>query len=415
MNALIAPYSSNFEWCDEFFPQQSLCSLPLAGKPFLTHILDLCSLLKIERARILDYAREAGLAQLLQERAEYWEMELNYEGESLSPSLEKLLHRHYGYLDSAEGTLIFRGEFIPRCQDPSEIFSEFVTCDDPAHAEDGLYFWKDGVLLKSTIPIEPVTSLKSYFELNFTLLKEPLWCNLPGYGNEPGVFIGMDVAIKQNCTIQTPVMLGDSICIERDCVLKNGVIIGDSAVIDYATTLNHTLVMNRTFVGSHTEFTDMIIDGERIINVNASVYIDQYDVSISSVIRNLHGFKLCTVFEYILLVFLAIVGLPGYIIALLFGSEFRRSVCWKWLSLDRYPKIWRALLHRGRLIRRNNHDTYYVLCASEGFGTPMTPEQQSIDDLYYNHHCSIAMILHIAIRSYINRFLASNYEDVSSQ
>jgi hypothetical protein len=411
MNALISPYSTQFEWCDEFFPEQSLCSLPLAGKPFLDHILDLCSLLKIERARILDYAREAGLAQHLQERAAYWEMELNYEGESLSPTLEKLLKRHNGYLDSTEGTLIFRGEFIPRCKEPSEIFAEFDTCDDPSMAEDGIYFWKDGVLLKSTVPLEPVTSLKSYFELNFTLLKEPLWCNLPGYGSEPGVFIGMDVAIKPNCDIQTPVMLGDSICLERDCVLRNGVIIGDGAVIDYATKLDHTLVMGRTFVGSRMEFSNMIIDGERIINISDGVYIDQYDVSISSVIRNLHGFKLCSVFEDIMLVILAIVGLPFYVIALLFGKDFRESFCWHWLSLDRYAKVWRALLHHGRLIRRDERDKNYVLCASEGFGTPMTAEQQSIDDLYYNHHCSIGMILRITLSSYINRLLSSHHAD----
>ena len=33
MNALIFPYTRGFGWCEEFFPERSLCSLPAAGKP----------------------------------------------------------------------------------------------------------------------------------------------------------------------------------------------------------------------------------------------------------------------------------------------------------------------------------------------------------------------------------------------
>ena len=48
MNAIIAPYTAGFEWCDEFFPEKSLCSMPLAGKPLAEHLLDLCaSILKL--------------------------------------------------------------------------------------------------------------------------------------------------------------------------------------------------------------------------------------------------------------------------------------------------------------------------------------------------------------------------------
>ena len=69
MNALIFPYTRGFGWCEEFFPERSLCSLPAAGKPLAEYLLDFCSLLNVSRAVVQDYCFDSAYRERLLQKS----------------------------------------------------------------------------------------------------------------------------------------------------------------------------------------------------------------------------------------------------------------------------------------------------------------------------------------------------------
>lgn len=112
MNAIIAPYTAGFEWCDEFFPEKSLCSMPLAGKPLAEHLLDLCTVFGAERALVLDYNLDLAFRRRLESQEHRWPLQISYEGASLCPDVQALTGRNAAFIGESE-TLIFRGPILP--------------------------------------------------------------------------------------------------------------------------------------------------------------------------------------------------------------------------------------------------------------------------------------------------------------
>lgn len=404
MNILISPYAGNCQWCEDFFPHRSLCSLPVTGKALALHMLDWASLLSAQHVLILDYAYTTGFAAEITAHRHQWTPSIDYCGASLATSLKQLTERHAAFLAQSEETLIVSGPIFPCTADPGSLCADAHPCNAGDAILPGFFLYRRGQLHRCPLPFIRYDGLRQYFELNFTLLERPGWWIIPGYSVQNGVYTGMDVSIKPGCEITTPVMLGDGIRIERGCTLRGGAVVGDGSLIDFRTVLDHAVVMPHTFIGNRMEFCGKIIDGDRIIDPVRAVYVDQDEIGISSQMQDLHPPRLCSAFEFLLMLFLALAGLPVFVTAWLCGSHFRRSVGWQWLSLDRYMRLWDTLLHNGHLIRRRQGETHYVICASEGFGTADTLQQQHIDDLYYRHHRSITMVLRLVCNSLILRF-----------
>lgn len=405
MNAIIAPYTAGFEWCDEFFPEKSLCSMPLAGKPLAEHLLDLCTVFGAERALVLDYNLDLAFRRRLESQEHRWPLQISYEGASLCPDVQALAGRNAAFIGESE-TLIFRGPILPQTGTLAEIFAHLEDCIPGQSSADGLFLYSRGSLKRYTGHLRRISSLKEYFDLNFSLLASPAPYTLPGYSAENGVYTGMNVSIKQNCSIEPPVMLSDNIRLERDCTLRNGVIIGEDSLIDRGTVLEHTIVLDDTYVGYEMEFKDKIVSGGRIIDVENDIYVDQEEIGVSSKMKTLRGLDFTALTERILLLFLALLLLVPYLVLALFGKHFRESVWGRKFSMDRYPKIWDALLHRGLLVRRSARDRHYVFCASDAWSVAASPEQQTIDDLYFSHHATIPAVLRITFAGFLLRGLS---------
>lgn len=398
MNALIFPYTRGFGWSEEFFPERSLCSLPVTGKPLAEYLIDFCSLLNVSRVLIQDYCFDSAYGEQLRRKASGWPLELTYAGASLCPDMNQLEKRNADFFREDE-LLIFRGAVLPMPGTPSGLLNQLEECPSGESAGDGVYLYRRGQkLLRYTGPVCRIAGLKDYYELNFRLLKTPGCYSLPGYSAENDVYAGMDVVIKPKCVIDAPVMLGDHICLENGCILKNGVVVGDGSLIDAGTVLDHTIVLDNTFVGMKMFFRRKIISGGRIIDVDGNTYIDQKDVGISSGMESFRTFDFCALLECFLLILFAAAGFLPWLL-------FRKTGLRQKMSLDRYSRIWDALLHGGRLIRRSPQEKHYVLCASEGYGNPLTPEQTRIDELYYCHHISPFLVLRLTCNSILRRGL----------
>ena len=124
--------------------------------------------------------------------------------------------------ECGEDCLILHGMLMPKAHTLEELQNSFVPCDDDGSA-DGIYYWKDGILLKSNIEFYHIESLASYFEVNFQVLNDDFY-NLPGYTTMDNIHTGANVVMKQNCNLQCPLVLGDNTFIETESVVSDAII-----------------------------------------------------------------------------------------------------------------------------------------------------------------------------------------------
>lgn len=404
MKILFCPYTENFEWLEEFFPERSLCSLPITGKPYAEHAADFAAMLGADGLLILDYTPDSAYRKRLGRTGSNYPLDISYSASSLSADVLRLKSRNSAFFGTDDVLVVF-GAVLPLVKSAADVLKHMEEISAPVpedFTQDGIYLFKDGRAFRFGGKMLKMDSIRAYFDANFEIL-ENRFCYVPaGYSAQNGVYAGMNVEIKQNAQIDAPVMLGDNICIEHGCTLAGGVIVCDGSLIDAETLLEHSIVMCDTFVGSKMEFKNKIISRGRIIDAIRGVYIDQKDAGISSDMKSRRLDKYVFV-EWILMAFFGVAGFVPWLFASLL---LRKNRVWQLkLSLDRYPKLWRSLLRGGRMIRRNTADKNYVLCASDGYCMNASPERQNIDDLYYLHHISLRMILRIVAKSIILRGL----------
>ena len=404
MKILYCPYTENFDWLEEFFPERSLCSLPITGKPYAEHAADFAAMLGADGLLILDYTPDSAYRKRLERTGSNYPLDISYAASSLSADVLRLKSRNSAFFGTDDVLVIF-GAVLPLVKSADDVLKHMEEISAPVpedFTQDGIYLFKDGRAFRFGGKMLKMDSIRAYFDANFEIL-ENRFCYVPaGYSAQNGVYAGMNVEIKQNAQIDAPVMLGDNICIEHGCTLAGGVIVCDGSLIDAETLLELSIVMCDTFVGSKMEFKNKIISMGRIIDAIRGVYIDQKDAGISSDMKSRRLDKYVFV-EWILMAFFGVAGFVPWLFASLL---LRKNRVWQLkLSLDRYPKLWRSLLRGGRMIRRNTADKNYVLCASDGYCMNASPERQNIDDLYYLHHISLRMILRIVAKSIILRGL----------
>ncbi len=404
MKILFSPYTENFEWLEEFFPERSLCSLPITGKPYAEHAADFAAMLGADGLLILDYTPDSAYRKRLERTGSNYPLDISYAASSLSADVLRLKSRNSAFFGTDDVLVVF-GAVLPLVKSADDVLKHMEEISAPVpedFTQDGIYLFKDGRAFRFGGKMLKMDSVRAYFDANFEIL-ENRFCYVPaGYSAQNGVYAGMNVEIKQNAQIDAPVMLGDNICIEHGCTLAGGIIVCDGSLIDAETLLEHSIVMCDTFVGSKMEFKNKIISMGRIIDAIRGVYIDQKDAGISSDMKSRRLDKYVFV-EWILMAFFGVAGFVPWLFASLL---LRKNRVWQLkLSLDRYPKLWRSLLRGGRMIRRNTADKNYVLCASDGYCMNASPERQNIDDLYYLHHISLRMILRIVAKSIILRGL----------
>ena len=61
MKAIINPYNHTLRWCEEFFPDRSIGSLPVAGQEFAEYQIDSVSILGVDEITLLDYNYDSAL------------------------------------------------------------------------------------------------------------------------------------------------------------------------------------------------------------------------------------------------------------------------------------------------------------------------------------------------------------------
>ena len=401
---LINPYSQQQEWCKEYFPDRSLGMMPVGGRCAAEYFIDLALRCQAESLLLLGPTYNEHLAEHLYEY-QHGELKLDYRKGGGHDTVRNLLSIYSK--ECEEDCLILHGMLMPKVHTLEELLNSFVPCDDNG-AEDGIYYYKDGVLLKSTIEFYLIHSLESYFEVNFQVLNDDFY-NLPGYTMTGNVHTGTNVVIKNDCTLSAPLVLGDNTFIENSTKISNS-IIGERSLVDKGCLVEHSIIFDRTYTAGNLEIKNKIITPGRIIDPYTGGVLERNSFSYAfSPIQNRSAWIL-RLWEHFIALILAVGLAIPYLLLLPFYLTHKTSHwCWK-LSMDRYPGYWAVLFFRKELVKSHPANEYYVFQMGEIYGLQNTPEQRRIYDYYYHYHCSCFLVLQVVLRSLGKRGFATYVE-----
>ena len=296
---------------------------------------------------------------------------------------------------------------MPKAHTLEELQRSFVPCEDDGSA-DGIYYYKDGKLLKSNIEFYHIDSLKSYFEVNIQVLKDDFY-NLPGYSINGNIHTGTNVVIKQDCSLKGPLVLGDNTFIENQSSISDA-IVGERSLIDRKCVVEHAIIFDRTYTAGNLEIKNKIVTPGRIIDPYTGGVLERNSFSYAfSPVQNRSAWML-RLWEHSIALVLALGLAIPYLLLLPFYLTHKKSHwCWK-LSMDRYPGYWAVLFFRKELVKSHPANEHYVFQMGEIYGLQNTPEQRRIYDYYYHYHCSCFLVLQVVLRSLGKRGFATYVE-----
>ena len=403
-NLLINPYSQAQEWCKEYFPDRSLGIMPVAGRCAAEYFIDLALRCNAESMLLLGPTYNEHLAEHLYEY-QHGELRLDYRKGGGHDSVRHLLEVYNQ--ECGDDCLILHGMLMPKAYTLEELLNSFVPCTDDG-AADGIYYFKDGVLQKSTIDFYLIDSLESYFEVNFQVLNDDFY-NLPGYSMMDNIHTGTNVVMKNDCNPAGPLVLSDNTFIESKAVVRNA-IVGERALIDKACYVEHAIIFDRTYVAGKLEIKNKIVTPGRIIDPYTGGVLERNSFSYAfSPIQNRSAWLL-RLWEHFIALILAVIGLIPYLLILPYYLTHKNSHwCYK-LSMDRYPGYWAVLFFRKELVKSHPANEHYVFQFGEIYGLQNTPEQRRIYDYYYHYHCSCILVLQVVLRSLGKRGFATYVE-----
>ncbi|MBQ9774400.1 MAG: hypothetical protein IJW17_00015 [Lentisphaeria bacterium] len=401
---LINPYSQEQEWCKDYFPDRSLGMMPVGGRCAAEYFIDLALRCQAESLLLLGPTYNEHLAEHLYEY-QHGELQLDYRKGGGHDTVRHLLEVYAP--ECGEDCLILHGMLMPKAHSLDELQQSFVPCNDDGSA-DGIYYWKDGILLKSNIEFYHIESLESYFEVNFQVLNDDFY-NLPGYTTMDNIHTGTNVVMKQNCNLQGPLVLGDNTFIETEAVVSDA-IIGERSLVDKACVVTHSIIFDRTYTAGNLEIKNKIVTPGRIIDPYTGGVLERNSFGYAfSPIQNRSAWILRLWEHFIALVLALGLAVPYLLILPFYLTHKKSHWCWK-LSVDRYPGYWAVLFFRRELVKSHPANEHYVFQMGEIYGLQNTPEQRRIYDYYYHYHCSCFLVLQVVLRSLGKRGFATYVE-----
>lgn len=101
-------------------------------------------------------------------------------------------------------------------------------------------------------------------------LEDPL---PPGFELEPGVRVGQRAQIKPGIRLRSPCRIGEASLVRPQVSLGPDVVVGNHCIIDEASELSRTVVFDHSFIGSHAEFRNALVDGCLVYRVDTGVAV----------------------------------------------------------------------------------------------------------------------------------------------
>ena len=404
MNAcLYTGYQGNV-WIWDTFPGKSPAEMPIVGKSWARHAVDLCSLLNISDIYLADCFFYPELTKRLGDGS-FWSTKIHWLPSTDAPTPEQLFAQHEGKIPDDDDLLIFWGEVLPDLPDIEKLFDELEVVEIKPDEElpAGIYLRKDGELKRCVCPLHRMDSPKNYFELNMRLLHHPGIYNLPGFSDKRDFYIGANVITMFGCNLTPPLVIQDNSALGRSTVLGGDVIIGSRVLIDDFTHLKRAIILDNTYIGRNMQIENKIISERTVIDVESGASVELSDRFMAGHTRR-RAIDRFMIAESIIALLLLILLLPSWLLAL----PLR-----KWISklpffgfvLRIYPRLPGVLIGRTTLVRNGLKNTSYVFRYSDQWVRIRDEHSRDFADVYFGTHRSIREIITVVTSSLLKRML----------
>ena len=403
MNACLYVGCHDNEWIWEILPGKSPAEMPIAGKSWVRHAVDLCSLLKVPDIFVADCFFHPDLPRRLGDGA-YWSTNIHYLPCTDAPTPERLCEQD-GLVLPDDELLIFWGQVLPDIPDIRTL------CDDPEPAvtlpdgtlPSGIYLRRGGTLLRCRCPLHRMNTPKSYFDLNMLLLNHPGIYNLPGFSDEKNFCIGADVITLFGCGLKPPLIIQDHTAIGRGVVLDGDVIVGGHVLIDDGSYLRRAVILNHTYIGRNMHIEDKIVAERTVIDVKTGVHLELDDDFLvgHSGRRKIDRFAAA---EFVIALLLLPMLFPAWLLGRLFRKILSRLPFFGFL-LKIYPKLPRVLTGHANLVRNGVRDNSYVFRFSDQWLRVTDEHYRELADVFFCTHRSIRYILMAVSASLLKRMI----------
>lgn len=421
-------------WVNEYFNDVPPYMLKVLNKPLLEYYIDFCSLLKIEEIRIISDDPDVQVEEYFGNGLK-WGIKISYGFAKTTDTLKDIYLKNEAFCDNSDLFIIDGFVFIDYHRETSRYI--FFSDENPMKSLQcntgrvlSVRYDKTKSILdqddfveitNAGFEIKELSNIQQYYELSLDILKHKAGnFVLPGYNNEPDVFIGQNVEMAKNIECIKPVMIGNNVRIRTSAMIGPNTIIGNNVMVDSSTNIDNSIVYDYSYIGSDLEIKNKIVYKNSLISPNSGEIVKISDKFITSGINRLTNtsFIRRTVHYFIALLMFMIQLIPFcllYPLDRIFNGSlngFFRRIFLKF-SMDKFlllPKVFAGRLYlvgNKRSLNTSDELPYYhpaIFYYSEMMSDKVGLYQIQMDELYYCNNISLRLDIKILFRTLINRF-----------
>ena len=181
-----------------------------------------------------------------------------------------------------------------------------------------------------------ISNFRDYQKANFVVLNN---LNngffLPAREIQPSIRIGKRSQIHPKVELGTNILVGDNCRIKSGVQIKENSIIGDNVLIDSGTIIENSVVLSNTYIGSHMEISNAVVEKNMMYKVPQSLYVFiTDDFILGDMNKNLFLKKIERLYNLFLGLFLLLLFSP--LIGLLFLYHLMHRSKKYFQSLERF-------------------------------------------------------------------------------
>ncbi len=120
----------------------------------------------------------------------------------------------------------------------------------------------------SSCDFKAIQSLDDYWESNKHILKGYFkGIIIPGKELQKGIWIGRKTRIHPNVKMESPLLIGDYCKIRKESIIGEKTIIGNNVLVDQNAFVKESIILDNSYIGSHTEIKESIVWKKYLLNV----------------------------------------------------------------------------------------------------------------------------------------------------
>lgn len=113
-----------------------------------------------------------------------------------------------------------------------------------------------------------VNTINDFYEVNRHILKGDLKeIIIPGQEKKKGIWVGRHTSIHPDAKLEPPLLIGNNCNIRKGAFLGKETVLGSNVFVDRDVSIERSIIMDDSFIGSNTEINDLVIKKNIVVNV----------------------------------------------------------------------------------------------------------------------------------------------------